>query len=346
MKCLNKTGIGWTVSQSREHFQTLEQDYSKFSKSGFYPSNRLDRALANNLIKGHLPIKRLLACNICIRRNAQEVFADVIVEYRRRMRKQGYQFYTFTIIDGRHYTGAVKTYINIPDIKRVTRQVLNKVNPVGFLGVVELQMMTNKDHIVDGHNHGKLICPHTHGGFWTKQKINPDELSKKLSAPFPDLIGGVQPVKIAPWDDTREGTYHWVCYMLKSPIDLKRYWKMKDAKDLIKVAKKEYKRSEEIRSEYKKLRHFQRYMRRLVEIESHIELDNLIFSMADGVQLRSSCLKALKSKMAALAPLPSYKAKPQFISEDYSQEALQCLWVREKRDKRATFFEPPMVIAT
>jgi len=336
-KSTKPNGKKWTVSESDAYFVQLEKDCTRLYSKAFRHATNEDRNFLRSAVYGPPPTDRLLAINRFVRLWSQYVFANILLDHWRQGTKNGLHYYSLTVISPDHYTGDVNTMVNWPKIKRIAAEILREMQ-CNFIGCAEIQALLDQ-HFIDteGVDHGRLLSGHTHSTFWLPKHLNCRELSNKFSKRFGETIGGAKPVLISKIGAEPKDIYHWVRYTMKSPLYQKQLQKVGSA-EMIAAGKYRTKMTVSYAKKHGRL------VRRLGEIHSYADMDNLLFSGgSEGKAIKNAGINAVRATLRAHGMQMDKNGE---VGDLYAVAKFEQLWAREREIKSGTVYPKPFVLAT
>ncbi len=331
----------WGCEDSRKYFNEMGRDFGQLSHKSFRHASEKDRKFIGRILRGHPKTNRLIACNGPIRFWTSEVFTSVIAKSWRIGRKNGMHYYLVTIVDPRFYTGDSVTQINVPKIKRRSAAILlDIIKRFGgyHVSCVEVQGMIDK-HLEDefGEDSGRVLCGHTHSVLVVPKLISPRLLAEDLSKSFGPTVAGVKPVHIVKIDPDQKDIEHATRYIVKSPLYQKCLGKS-GTKDQIEAGDGRLKMCGSFAKKNGRL------VRRVAEILSHIDMNNLIFAGGEeGEAIKDECLHAVRAILKAHGMKVKKSSKH---ADRYSAENIAKVWAREREIASGTPYTTPTIMAT
>ncbi len=318
-----------TPDSIRENWLNNERLFGDSVFRGARKNDRFSRKMGhflNGLIDEVPNCSRLIASNTKFRTWASDLLVDAMLLQEQRIPKEG-SLYHVTIVNPEDFTGDRVTEIDWAKIRKRCATVMNDLGP-NFLGMGEVQATVNRQHKDGDVDCGRILSPHYHILLWTTEKINCRKKGAQLSKRFPEDEGGVTPVRIVEFEKGKDDVCALARYILKSPYKCKTLYQ-KNEYDADGSVVKTHKNQHESPKGYTAVLH-----RRLAEINSLVELPDLMISGGEGVKLKNKLIGALK----AIADV--YRTDE---GEDYSDERIEDFWRAVKKRSATKHYEPPVV---
>lgn len=228
------------------------------------------------------------ACNAPARRLLGKHLAKAMrMKYHHEFKLNGMELYHVTLAFEDFLTGDKITVIDWPKIKKRVSTLMRRLGK-DFIGMGEIDVLLNKNFMIDGVSQGRVLCPHFHILFWTSKPIQIIKLSQQLSKPFAQNADGMKVVKITRCNDSDADVTRLASYLFKAPQGGKTLWMNKefDGEGALQSVKISQRDSGE-------KNHRMIVFSRLAEILSHTEMKNLMISGGEGNALKFQLLKIL-----------------------------------------------------